>query len=43
MELSVAPDWRVLAFTARCRSWRACVAGLVPALQAVRVDVEPRA
>ena len=39
--LSVAPDWRVLAFTAAV-SLVACVAaGLAPALQAVRVNVNP--
>jgi len=39
--LSVTPDWRVLAFTAAA-SFVACLAaGLAPALQAVRVNLNP--
>jgi len=41
LELSVAPDWRVIAFTTAV-SLAACVAaGLAPALQAVRVTLNP--
>jgi len=39
--LSVAPDWRVLAFTCAVSLLACCVAGLSPALQAVRVNVNP--
>jgi predicted permease len=39
--LSVAPDWRVLAFTCAVSLLSCCAAGLVPALQAVRVNVNP--
>jgi predicted permease len=39
--LSVAPDWRVLAFTCCVSLLACCVAGLAPALQAVRVNVNP--
>jgi len=41
VDLSVAPDWRVVAFTAAI-SLAACVAaGLVPALQAFRTRLNP--
>ncbi len=39
--LSVAPDWRVLAFTCVVSLLACCAAGLAPALQAVRVTVNP--
>jgi putative ABC transport system permease protein len=39
--LSVAPDWRVVAFTAAVSLAACVVAGLVPALQAFRVTVNP--
>ncbi|HYU44299.1 MAG TPA: ABC transporter permease [Vicinamibacteria bacterium] len=39
--LSVTPDWRVLAFTCAVSLLACCAAGLAPALQAVRVDVNP--
>lgn len=39
--LSVAPDWRVLAFTCAVSLVACCVAGLAPALQAVRINVNP--
>jgi predicted permease len=39
--LSVAPDWRVLAFTLVVSLLACCLAGLVPALQAVRVNLNP--
>jgi predicted permease len=39
--LSVAPDWRVLAFTGAVSLLACCLAGLAPALQAVRVNVNP--
>ena len=39
--LSVAPDWRVLAFTCAVSLVACCIAGLAPALQAVRVNVNP--
>lgn len=39
--LSVRPDWRVLIFTCVVSLLACCVAGLVPALQAVRVNVNP--
>jgi predicted permease len=38
---SVAPDWRVLAFTAVVCLAACFLAGLAPALQAVRVNVNP--
>jgi predicted permease len=39
--MPVAPDWRVLAFTCAVSLVACCVAGLAPALQAVRVNVNP--
>jgi predicted permease len=39
--LSVAPDWRVLAFTFAVSLVACCVAGLAPALHAVHVNVNP--
>jgi predicted permease len=39
--LSVAPDWRVLVFTCAVSLLACCAAGLVPALQAVRVNMNP--
>jgi putative ABC transport system permease protein len=39
--LSVAPDWRVLAFTCAVSLLACCAAGLAPALQAVRANVNP--
>jgi predicted permease len=39
--LSVAPDWRVLLFTFALSLAACCVAGLAPALHAIRVDVNP--
>jgi predicted permease len=39
--LSVAPDWRVLAFTCVVSLLACCIAGLIPALHAVRVSVNP--
>ncbi len=39
--LSIAPDWRVLAFTAFVSLVACIVAGLAPALQAVRVNLNP--
>jgi predicted permease len=39
--LSVTPDWRVLAFTSVLSLLACCAAGLAPALQAVRVNVNP--
>jgi predicted permease len=39
--LSVAPDWRVLAFTCAVSLLACCAAGLTPALLAVRVNVNP--
>jgi predicted permease len=39
--LSVAPDWRVLVFTCAVSLSACCVAGLAPALQAVRVNMNP--
>jgi predicted permease len=39
--LSVAPDWRVLAFTCAVSLLACSVAGLAPALHAVRINVNP--
>lgn len=39
--LSVAPDWRVLAFTGAVSMFACCAAGLAPALQALRVNLNP--
>jgi predicted permease len=39
--LSVAPDWRVFAFTAAVSLVACFVSGLAPALQAIRVNVNP--
>ena len=39
--LSVSPDWRVVAFTAALSVAACLVAGLAPALQAVRISVNP--
>ena len=39
--LSVAPDWRVLAFTCAVSLLACCLAGLAPALRSVRVNVNP--
>jgi predicted permease len=41
LALKVTPDWRVLAFTAAASLLACCLAGLVPALQAVRVRFTP--
>jgi predicted permease len=41
LELSTTPDWRVLVFTAAVSLAACVVAGLVPALQAVRVTLNP--
>ena len=41
LHLSVSPDWRVLAFTAMVAILACCIAGLAPALRAVRVNVNP--
>ncbi len=41
LQLSVSPDWRVLAFTAMVAILACCLAGLAPALRAVRVNVNP--
>jgi predicted permease len=41
VELSVAPDWRVLAFTAGASVVSCVLAGFLPALQAVRGAVNP--
>ena len=41
IELSVAPDWRVIAFTAAVSLMACLTAGLVPALQAFRVAINP--
>lgn len=41
IELSVDPDWRVLAFTAGVSVLACVLAGLTPALQAIRVPVNP--
>ena len=39
--LSVAPDWRVLTFTAAAVLMACVLTGLAPALQAVRVELNP--
>jgi predicted permease len=39
--LSVAPDWRVLAFTVIVSLMSTCIAGLAPVLQALRVNCNP--
>ena len=39
--LSVGPDWRVLVFTGAVALAVCCLTGLAPAVQAVRVDVNP--
>ena len=41
LQLSVSPDRRVLAFTAMVAILACCIAGLAPALHAVRVNVNP--
>jgi predicted permease len=41
IDLSVAPDWRVVAFTAALSLVACVVAGLVPAFQAFRVPINP--
>ena len=41
LQLSVSPDWRVLAFTTMVAILACCIAGLAPALRAVRVNVNP--
>jgi len=41
INLSVAPDWRVLAFTGVVSLLASCMAGLTPAWQAVRVNANP--
>ena len=41
LQLSVSPDWRVLAFTTMVAIMACCIAGLAPALRAVRVNVNP--
>jgi putative ABC transport system permease protein len=41
IELSAAPDWRVFSFTAVVALFACVVAGLVPALHAVRFNVNP--
>ena len=41
VDLSVAPDWRVIVFTAAVSLTACVVAGLVPALQAFRVTINP--
>jgi predicted permease len=41
LDLSVAPDWRVLTFTAAVALAVSCLAGLVPAVQAIRVNLNP--
>jgi predicted permease len=41
LELSVAPDWHVFAFTAVVAVVACCLAGLVPAIRAVRVNMNP--
>jgi len=39
--MSVGPDWRVFAFTAAISVVACCVAGLAPAVHAVRVNMNP--
>jgi predicted permease len=39
--LSIAPDWRVVAFTCAVSVLACLAAGLTPALQAMRVDMNP--
>ena len=41
LQVSVAPDWRVLAFAAAAAVLSCCVSGLAPAFQAIRVNVNP--
>ena len=41
IDLSVTPDWRVMVFTALVSLAACVVAGLVPALQAVPVTINP--
>ena len=41
IELSVAPDWRVIAFTAAVSLIACITAGLIPALQSFRVAINP--
>ena len=41
LALSVAPDWRVFAFTAAVALLACVLTGLAPALQAVRVNLNP--
>ena len=41
LDLSVAPDWRVFTFTAAIALAVSLLAGLVPALQAIRVNLNP--
>ena len=41
IELSVTPDWRVLAFTAAASLTACILAGLAPALHAVRISGRP--
>jgi len=39
--LSTTPDWHVLAFTVIVSVAACCIAGLLPALQAIRVNINP--
>ena len=39
IDVSVAPDWRVFGFTAAVALAACCTAGLAPAIQALRADV----
>ncbi|HET9362713.1 MAG TPA: ABC transporter permease [Vicinamibacterales bacterium] len=41
VQLSVAPDWRVIAFTAALALTACALAGLAPALQAARAGMNP--
>ncbi len=41
LELSVVPDWRVVTFTAAVALTVSVLAGLVPAIQALRVNLSP--
>ena len=41
LQLSVAPDWRVLAFTAAVSIGCCLIAGLAPALQTRRTALNP--